>query len=42
MTRMLSPGRYVEPVVTYLLNGKESQVTLGVSFPFLIERGEPE
>jgi excisionase family DNA binding protein len=40
ITRMLSPGRYVEPVVTFLLNGKESEVTLGVSFPFLIDRGE--
>lgn len=41
MTRMLGPGRYVEPVVTFLLNdGSGSKVTFGVNVPLLIERGD--
>jgi excisionase family DNA binding protein len=41
MTRMLAPGRYVEPVITFLLNdGSGSKVSLGVNVPLLIEREE--
>jgi excisionase family DNA binding protein len=40
MTRMLAPGRYVEPTVSFLLNGNESKVTFGINLPWLIGRGD--
>lgn len=35
MTRMLGRGRYIEPTVTFLLNGGGGSMTFGLSMPYL-------